>query len=338
VCQTTEPDVTDRLALSLPLAGVDARAGVEAARRAEDLGYSAAWLAEVQGPDAFTQLGALAVTTGLDLGVAVVPAQTRTAMVLGMSAVSLSQLSRGRFTLGVGASSEVIVSGWAGQPFDRPLTSVRETYQALRPVLRGERSTFEGERVRMTGYRPHATPEPPVPLYLGALNPRSLRMVGELGADGLCLNQMGPQHVGRMLGLVREGARDAGTTLADDFGVVARLFCMVVDDIAFGRSIVKHTFAPYIVTSVYNRFYRWMGYEAEAQGVLDAAGDRQAQAAAVSDRLVDDIFLIGPAPAIAERIAAFVEAGVTLPVVQPMAADLEQADAMWQAIAAAYLG
>lgn len=322
------------LALSLPLHGVDARSGVEAARRAQDHGYTAAWLAEVQGPDAFTQLGALAVTTDLDLGVAVVPAQTRTAMVLGMTAVTLAELSRGRFTLGIGASSEVIVSGWAGQPFDKPLTTVRETTEALRPILRGERATYEGERVQVRGYRPHATPATPVPLYLGALNQKSLRMVGALGVDGLCLNQMGPQHVPQMLDLVREGA---GGALPADFGVVARLFCLVVDDRDFGRAVVKHTFAPYITTSVYNRFYRWMGYEEEAQAVLDAAGDREKQAAAISDRLVDDIFLVGTAEAVAERIREFVEAGVTVPVIQPMAADLAQAESMWQAIAGAYL-
>lgn len=322
------------LAVSLPLPGVDPASGLQAARRAQDHGYTAAWLAEVQGPDAVSQLGALAATTDLDLGVAVVPAQTRTPMVLGMTAVTLAQLSGGRFTLGIGASSEVIVSGWAGQPFDRPLTAVRETYEALRPMLRGERTTYEGDRVRVSGYRPHATPEAPVPLYLGALNQRSLRMVGELGADGLCLNQMGPQHVPQMLDLVREGA---GGDLPDGFGVVARLFCLVVDDVDFGRAVVRHTFAPYIATSVYNRFYRWMGYEAEAQAVLDADGDRQAQAAAISDRLIDDIFLIGPAEAVAERVHAFVEAGVTVPVIAPMATEVAQAEAMWTAIADAYL-
>jgi probable F420-dependent oxidoreductase len=325
--------VTQLAISSLPAPSIDPRAGIELARELQDLGYGAAWLAEVQGPDAFTQLGALAVATDLELGVAVVPAQTRTPMVLGMSALTLSQLSGGRFSLGIGASSEVIVSGWAGQPFDKPLTTVRETFEALRPMLRGERTTYEGERVQVHGYRPHTTPEAPVPLYLGALNTRSLQMVGELGADGICLNQMGTQHVPQMLDLVREGA---GGELPDGFGVVARLFCMVVDDPAFGRAVVKHTFAPYIATSVYNRFYRWMGYEDEAQGVLDAGRDRDAQAAAISDRLVDDVFLIGTAEEVAERIRAFVDAGVTVPVVAPMAADLEQTAATYRAIAAAW--
>lgn len=327
--------MTSPLAISLPLNGVDARSGIEAARRAADHGYTAAWLAEVQGPDAFSQLGALAVTTDLDLGVAVVPASTRTPMVLGMSAVTLSQLSGGRFTLGIGASSELIVGQWAGQPFDKPLTTVRETVQALRPMLRGERTTFEGERVQVSGYRPHATPEPHVPLYLGALNRKSLRMVGELGADGLCLNQMGPGHVPRMLELVRDGA---GGAMPDDFAVVARLFCLVTDDVAAARPMIKHLFAPYIATSVYNRFYRWMGYEQEAAAVVERAGDRRAQAEAVSDRIVDDIFLVGTPDRIAERIAEFVAAGVTLPVIAPLAATPDQAAGQLAAVGAAWSG
>lgn len=325
-----------RLAMSLPLTGVDARTGVSIARRMRDVGYGAVWASEVQGPDAFTQLGALAVTTDLDLGVAVVPVQTRTPMVLGMTAVSLAELSQGRFALGIGASSEVIVDGWAGRPFDRPLSDVRETYQALRPMLRGERTTFEGERLRVRGYRPHATPDPPVPLYLGALNQRSLEMVGELGADGICLNQMGPGHVGPMLDLVRKGAERAGTTLPADFGVVARLFCMVTDDHDAGRTMVKHVFGPYIATSVYNRFYRWMGYEREAQAVLDAGRDREAQAAAISDGLVDDLFCIGTPEEVATRIADFTAAGVTVPVVQPLAMGAEQAEQMLAAIASSW--
>jgi probable F420-dependent oxidoreductase len=322
------------LALSLPLTGVDARVAVEVAREAERRGYGACWNAEVQGPDAFTTLGALAVATDLELGVAVVPAQTRSPFVLGMTAVSLAELTGGRFTLGIGASSEVIVGRWAGQPFDKPLTAVRETVEALRPVLAGERSTLDGERVTIGGYKPHASPPGGrVPLVLGALNPRSCRMVGELGVDGVALNQLAPHHVPKVLDQVAEGA---GGRLPAGFRVVARLFCAVTDDVPAARGLVKAVFAPYIATSVYNRFYRWMGYEQEAQAVLDAAGDRQAMAAAISDRVIDDLFCLGTADEVAARIAAYVEAGVTVPVVQPLSFGRDQAEATLWAVADAW--
>ena len=322
------------LALSLPLTGVDARSAVEVAREAQDRGYRAVWTSEVQGPDAFSTLGALAVATDLDLGVAVVPAQTRTAMVLGMTAVSLAELTGGRFTLGIGSSSEVIVQRWAGQPFDKPLTAVRETVEAIRPVLAGERSTAQGEIVSVGGFKPHATPPGGrVPLVLGALNPRSCRMVGELAVDGVCLNQLAPHHVPQVLQQVADGA---GGQLPDDYRVIARLFCAVTDDVPSTRQVVKAVFAPYIATSVYNRFYRWMGYEQEAQAVLDAAGDRAAMAAAVSDRIVDELFCLGTADEVAAQIAAYCDAGVTVPVIQPLSLGREQAEATLWAVAEAW--
>jgi alkanesulfonate monooxygenase SsuD/methylene tetrahydromethanopterin reductase-like flavin-dependent oxidoreductase (luciferase family) len=255
-------------------------------------------------------------------------------MVLGMTAVSLAELSGGRFTLGIGASSEVIVQRWAGQPFDRPLTAVRETVEALRPVLAGERSSLDGQVVRLGGYKPHAAPPGGrVPLVLGALNPRSCRMVGELGVDGLCLNQLAPHHVPLVLEQVAAGA---GGRLPDDFAVVARLFCGVTDDVPAAREVVKAVFAPYIATSVYNRFYRWMGYEEEAQAVLDAAGDRAAMAAAISDRVVDDLFCLGTADEVAAKVAAYVDAGVTVPVLAPLSLGREQAEATLWAVADAW--
>lgn len=322
------------LALSLPLTGVDARSAIDVAQAAQDRGYAAAWPAEVQGPDAVSTLGALAVATDLELGVAVVPAQTRTAVVLGMTAVSLAELSGGRFTLGIGSSSEPIVAGWARQPFERPLTAVRETVAALQPVLRGERATTEGEVVSIGGYKPHGPPPGGrVPLVLGALNPRSARTVGELGVDGVCLNQLAPHHVSAVLEQVAEGA---GGSLPDDYRVIARLFCAVTDDVPSVRAMIKHTFAPYVATSVYNRFYRWLGYEREAQAVLDAAGDRAAMAAALSDRLVDDLFCLGTAEEVAAKVAAYVDHGVGVPVIQPLGRDREQAEATLWALAGAW--
>jgi probable F420-dependent oxidoreductase len=321
------PTTPPPLALSLPLTGVDARSGVEVARQAADRGYAACWASEVQGPDAFTTLGALAVATDLELGVAVVPAQTRSTFVLGMSAVSLAELSGDRFTLGIGSSSEVIVSGWAGEPFDKPLTAVRESVEALRPILAGERSTFDGEVIKVGGYKPHAAPAQRVPLVLGALNPRSCRMVGELGVDGVALNQLGPSHVPLVLDQVAQGA---GGNLPDDYRVVARLFCAVTDDVPGTREVVKSVFAPYVATSVYNRFYRWLGYEEVADAVLAAKGDRAAMAAALTDDLVDELFCLGTAEEVAAKVAAYTEAGVTVPVIQPLAMGREQAeDTLW---------
>lgn len=318
--------VTVSLAASVGVAGVSPRDDVELVRRTQDWGYTAAWAAEVDGPEAFSMLGALAMATDMDLGVAVVPVQTRTPFVLAMGAMTLAGLAPGRFALGVGASSEVMVTRFAGQPFDRPLAHVREVVETLKPVLAGERSTYHGDHVDMGGYRFPKPVDTPVPLYLGSLNPRSLRMAGEL-ADGVCFNQMAPHHVPRMLDEVRAGARAAGRELPDDFPVVARLFCLVTDDVAGARAMVRQVFAPYIATTVYNRFYRWMGYEQEAAAIAEAAAtrDTEAMVAAMSDRIVDDLFLLGDADTVAARVQDYVDAGVTVPAIAPMAMGVDMA-------------
>jgi probable F420-dependent oxidoreductase len=320
------------LGVTAPLPGSTARESFEIVRRARDWGYRSVWASEVDGPDAFTLLGAFAATTDLDLGVGVVPVQTRTAFTLGMTAVSLAQLCGGRFVLGIGASSEVLVSRFGGQPFDRPLQNVREAALALRPILRGDRSTFEGRYVRVGGYKPPTPPPAPVPLFLGSLNPRSLRLAGEL-ADGLCVNQIGPHHVPAMLEEVRAGAKRAGRELGE-FPVMARLFCVVTDDLPVARAAVARTFSVYVATSVYNRFYRWMGYEAEAEAIARAAAakDRDAMAAAFTDRMVRDLFVIGDASAVVARLRDYVDAGVTIPVVAPLAPDAAAAAGMLRAI------
>jgi probable F420-dependent oxidoreductase len=321
------------LAVTVPLPGSSAKDSLDVARQAKDWGYRAAWGAEVDGPDAFTIMGALAATTDYDLGIAVLPVQTRTVFIIGMSAVSLSQLSGGRFTLGVGASSEVLVSRFGGQPFDRPLTHLREAVEALRPILRGERSTYDGRYVKIGGYKTPTPPPMPVPLFMGSLNPRSLRMAGEL-ADGLCINQIAPHHVPAMLDEVRAGAKAAGRELPNDFPVVARLFSLVTDDAPAAREILKMVFAPYVATSVYNRFYRWMGYEEEAQAIADAAAakDREGMAKAVGDRIPQDLFVVGTADEVVARLHEYVDAGVTVPVIAPLAPGADAAAATLRAI------
>ena len=325
--------MTTALAVTCPMAGCSSRESVDLAKRAQEWGYLAAWSSEVDGPDAFTILGALAATTSYDLGVAVLPVQTRSAFIIGMSAVSLAQLSGGRFALGIGASSEVLVSRFGGRPFDRPLTYVRETVEALRPILRGERSTLDGRYVKIGGYKTPSPPPAPIPLYLGSLNPKSLRMAGEL-ADGLCINQIAPHHVPAMLDEVRAGAKEAGRELPSDFPVVARLFCLVTDDAPAARAILKMVFAPYVATSVYNKFYRWMGYEEEAEAIAQAAAakDRDGMAKAFSDRVAEDLFVVGSADEVVARLREYVEAGVTVPVVAALAPGPDASAATLKAI------
>lgn len=311
-----------RLAASLPVPP-DLPACQRLAERAEALGYDSLWIADTgAGPDAFVVAAAAAqVTRTIRLGTAVIPVYTRSPSVMAAGAGSAAQLAPERFVLGIGASSETIVQRWGGVPFREPLLRMRETTQILRAMLGGERVTFEGRTVRTHGFRLVSPPPAPVPIYLAALMPPMLALAGEV-ADGVVLNMMPVDVVPRMLAHVRRGAERAGRDPAA-LEIVARFQTVVTDDAPAARTALRHMFGPYFATSVYNRFVAWCGFEGEAAAIgrAWAAKDRAANLAAVPDDMIDRIAIIGTAAECRARLQAFVDAGITTPMVSPFVFD-----------------
>ena len=326
-----------RLAITLPAPFLDARQCVELGRRAEaEWGYDAIWLAETNGPDSFTLAGALALATSrVAIGTAIVPVYGRSPAVLAMSAGSLAQLTNDRFVLGVGSSSHAIIEGWHGIPFERPLASVRECVELVRAALTGERTDQAGEIFRSKGLRLGARPAKPVPIYVGALRERMLRLAGAIG-DGLIVNLFPLSALPKILASWRAGARDAGRDTAGQ-EVVCRFQVCVTDDVPRARQLVRAAFGGYVATPVYNKFFAWCGYEDVARGVADAfgRGDRAGVAAAMTDAFIDGISILGSAEACREQVAAFVAAGVTTPVIAPLAADPAGIERIYEAFAPA---
>lgn len=322
-----------KLAISLPIPGPDLRDSLAYARESEALGYDEAWLAEVGGPDAFSLAGALAGETGQRVGTAVVPIYNRTPMVLAMTAASLSQLSAGRFVLGLGTSSENIVERWNGIPFERPYTRMRETLGVVRDLLAGEKVSFEGETIRLSGYRPSVEAHGAPKVYIGALNRRMLRLAGEM-ADGVIVNMLGPEHVEQVLAEVAEGARRAGRD-PSEIESVARIHVVYDQPFDVAARIVRGAFGPYAATSVYNRFFRWIGFEEEAEAVARAweARDREALAGAVSDDMVRAMAVSGSADECRARLDAYFAAGLDVAALNPLTLDPADARTMMRDLA-----
>lgn len=323
-----------KLAASLPIPP-SVPASQRAARRAEELGYESLWIADSGGPDPFVVAAATAaVTSEVRIGTAVIPAYTRTPPVISTASASCAELAPGRFILGIGASSENIVQKWSGIPFQRPLSRVRETVTAVRSILAGEKSDLSGRTLETHGYRLQMTPpSPPVPIYVGALGPPMLELAGEI-ADGVVLNMMPVSAVPRMLEHVGIGAAKSGRSVAD-LEIVSRFMVCVTDDRASARGFMRAFFGPYFATSVYNRFVAWCGFEEQAREILAGwqAKDRARVGAAVTDEMIDSIAIIGPAGECREKLEAFREAGVTTPMINPIAGDEAAALAMFEALA-----
>ncbi|MFP5351364.1 MAG: LLM class F420-dependent oxidoreductase [Actinomycetota bacterium] len=293
----------ERLGVTVPLPGFSVRGACELARRAEELGYTDAWSSEVSGPDGFSVASAVGATTdALRIGCAIAPAFSRPPALMAMSALAASQASDGRFVMGLGASTPTIVENWMGIPFDRPLTRMRETIEVVKQALAGEKVTYEGETVKLNGFRLEGAPAE-VPIFLAALGPKMMELANSETA-----------------GIVLYAATEQGVRLAKksapDVELAARLICIPDQPTDEVREFGRFLLTPYVAADGYNSWIARQGFEDEARSVRTAwdARDRKAAVAAMSDRLVDALVITGPAAACKERISAFREAGLDTPI------------------------
>jgi probable F420-dependent oxidoreductase len=283
------------------------------ARTAADLGYRSFWTAETTGPEAFTILAAAgAAAPGLDLGTGVLALQLRTPMVVAMAGATLQALHpHSDILLGVGISSPVVTERWHGVPYgDRPLARVREYVTLLRACLSGERVDFAGDFYQVKGFRLGVRLRERRPqIVVGALNPRMLRLAGEL-ADGVLLNYLPASHVGWSVDRVREGG-DATVYAYVHAGICER---------EEGVALARRDLFSYAVVPSYAANFERAGFADEVAEISERheAGDREGALAAVSDRMVDAIDVMGDADTVHATMQAYVDAGADVPVLMPL--------------------
>jgi alkanesulfonate monooxygenase SsuD/methylene tetrahydromethanopterin reductase-like flavin-dependent oxidoreductase (luciferase family) len=166
-----------RYGLTVPLAGIGLADHRDVYRELVDLGYTDAWTAESDGFDGFTPLAlAAAWAPELRLGVAIIPAFTRGPALLAQSAAGLADAAPGRFVLGVGSSSNVIVERWNGIPFVQPYQRTRDTVRFLKAALGGEKIRETYETFEVDGFRLGVTIDQQPPILVAALREGMLRL------------------------------------------------------------------------------------------------------------------------------------------------------------------
>jgi alkanesulfonate monooxygenase SsuD/methylene tetrahydromethanopterin reductase-like flavin-dependent oxidoreductase (luciferase family) len=217
---------------------------------------------------------------------------TRGPALLAQTAAALADVTNGRFALGLGASSNVIVEQWNGIPFRRPLAKVSETIDYLRTVLAGERGPG--------GFKLPSPPAEPIPIVLAALRERMLQLAAEK-ADGVFANFLPLGNVDKVV----------STFGRPDKEVACRFFSIHgSEDEALVTA--KRTFVAYATVPVYAEFFRWLGRGDEIEPVVEAwnAGDRKRALELAPEGLVREIFLLGPVEAQRERLSEFADAGI----------------------------
>ncbi len=308
---------------------------LEQAVWAEQQGYDDLWFADSSGIDALTTAVAVADrTTRVRIGTAIIPVYTRTPAVLASTTHVLNKISKGRFILGLGSSSQTMMENWNGQVFEKPLTRVKETALLVRQMLTGAKTDFDGETVSSHGYRQLPLEPGSQPIYLAALRSKMMEMAAEVG-DGVIVNLFPRKVLPRMMEHIEIGAKRAGKK-REDVEVVCRHMVIVTKDKESARNLIRASFAPYYATPVYNKFLAWSGYEDVAAKVLQgwANKDRAATTGALSDELVDQIAIIGSAEECQDRIRECAEGGITTHIISATTPNPEEVKATNEAFTA----
>jgi alkanesulfonate monooxygenase SsuD/methylene tetrahydromethanopterin reductase-like flavin-dependent oxidoreductase (luciferase family) len=279
------------------------------AQRADAVGLDRVDLAEGWTHDSMVLLAELALRTSrIGLGTAVISAWGRTPATIAMGAAGLQRCSRGRLSLGIGASSPPLTEGFHGLAWEQPLTRTRNTLRAVRSLLAGERLPNPAPGARPL--RLAALPDAPIPITLAALSPGSIRLAGEL-ADAWGPFLWARSRLQDGLELLADG-RARSELQAPAIASVAIPMALGRDDREARRlagwwlSTYATRMGPLYPRMLAKRF----GMAAGIRAVIDAAQDgREAILPAAAEELAREVTLMGRHDEAAGTIDAWFAAG-----------------------------
>lgn len=302
----------------------DIKGAVEFVMAADRLGVDSVWSAEAWGQDAVTSLAYLAAKTErIKLGTGIMQISARTPSMTAMTALSLNELSEGRFLLGLGASGPQVVEGLHGVRYRAPLTRLKETVAICRQAFAGERLAFSGKhhQLPLPGGEGKAIrldhPPAPIPIYLATLGPKALEFTGA-AADGWLGTSFSPDHAEAHLAYLRAGAEAAGRSLSE-VALHAAVSVGIGDDVA-GLIDARRPGVAFQMgamgsaqTNFYNEAFQRAGFAEDALAIqaLWLAGDRAGAAARVPDAMVTGFQAVGTAAMVRERFAKYRDVGIT---------------------------
>ena len=298
----------------------------------ERAGLDLAWVAEAYGFDGVSLMGYLAASTErVQIASGILPIYTRTPTLLAMTAAGVDALSDGRCHLGLGASGPQVIEGWHGVPYDKPLGRTREIVEICRDVwAREDRLVHDGPIYHLplpegqgTGLgkplKIIAHPvRPRIPIWIASLGPKNVEVTAEI-ADGWMPLFFHPEKAKEVWGDDLARGRAKRSDDLDDLWINAGGLLAIGDDVEGLRDLARPMIALYVGgmgakgRNFYNDLVCRYGFEQEAAEIQDLylAGKKQEAAALVPEALLEATSLCGPAGYVAEKVAAFAEAGVT---------------------------
>ncbi len=293
----------------------------ELSSQAEKNGFEAVWVPEGGGRDSLTSLATIAMkTNSVKLGTGILPIFARTPTNTAMSAAGMAAVSDGRFLLGLGVGHAPTVESRDGIPFKQPMTRMRETIQIIKALLSGEEVNFTGKQFKITGASMGAaTPKTKVPIYIAALGPQMLEMVGEL-ADGVLMNWTAVDYLGEAIGHIKRGAEKAGRD-PNEIDIAGYVRVAVGDNLTESRDSLRRQVARYASNPFYRNFFAQTGFDKEMSAAAAALADGNLDKAAdsITEEMQDQVAIVGTVEECRAALEKRRAAGLQLPVIAPFA-------------------
>ncbi len=319
-----------KLGFLLGYSGKHVQIPIDLIRQAESMGFDSVWTAEAYGNDAVTAATwVLAQTEKIRVGTAIMQMPARTPAMCAMTAMSLDQLSNGRFIVGLGASGPQVVEGWHGVPYGKPVTRTKEYIKVMRKIFEREGPVeFDGSMYQLPNKSEGTTGlgkplksilegNPDIPIYTASITPAGLRCAGEV-ADGVFPVWMDPQKYDVIGEHLQQGFdRAGGGKSLKDFDVAPFVSVAMNDDLDAAYDSLRPWLGLYIGgmgakgKNFYHDYATRLGYGDAADQIQDLylQGKKQEAEALVPNELLDEVALVGPRERIIERLAPWKEAG-----------------------------
>ena len=318
-----------KLGFLLGYSGKHIHMPIELIQQAESMGYDSVWTAEAYGNDAVTSAAyVLAQTSKIRVGTAIMQMPARTPAMCAMTAMSLDQLSGGRFIVGLGASGPQVVEGWHGVPYGKPVTRTKEYIQIMRRIFEREGPVeFDGQMYQMPNQSEGTTglgkplksilAATDIPIYTASITPAGLRCAGEV-ADGVFPVWMDPNKYDVLGESIEQGFEKAGNGKSlKDFDIAPFVTVAMNDDLDDAYDALRPWLALYIGgmgaknKNFYHEYATRLGYGDAANQIqeLYLSGKKPEAEALVPNELLDEVSLIGPRERIIERLGPWKEAG-----------------------------
>jgi F420-dependent oxidoreductase-like protein len=318
-----------KLGFLLGYSGKHIHMPIELIQQAESMGYDSVWTAEAYGNDAVTSAAyVLAQTSKIRVGTAIMQMPARTPAMCAMTAMSLDQLSGGRFIVGLGASGPQVVEGWHGVPYGKPVTRTKEYIQIMRKIFEREGPVeFDGQVYQMPNQAEGTTglgkplksilAATDIPIYTASITPAGLRCAGEV-ADGVFPVWMDPNKYDVLGESIEQGFEKAGNGKSlKDFDIAPFVTVAMNDDLDAAYDALRPWLALYIGgmgaknKNFYHEYATRLGYGDAANQIqeLYLSGKKPEAEALVPNELLDEVSLIGPRERIIERLGPWKEAG-----------------------------